>query len=72
MTLMSWLFGQKPALPLVPAETMSVMMGDETRPLLRGPNGWVEPPQAHQFLPQPRSQSRPTIVTNCIQWSANV
>ena len=57
MTLMSWLFGQKPALHLVPAETMSVMMGDETRPLLRGPNGWVEPPQAHQFFaPTPKPE----------------
>lgn len=52
MRLLSWLFGPKPTVPI---EGQSVMMGDETRPLLRGRDGWVEPPQAHHFsAPTPK------------------
>lgn len=57
MTLLSWLFGRKPAAAVGPAENLSVMMGDETRPLVRGADGWVEPPQAHHFsAPTPKPE----------------
>ena len=58
MSLLSWLFGPRPAVPI---EGQSVMMGDETRPLLRGRDGWVEPPQAHHFsapTPKPDQKER--------------
>lgn len=58
MSLLSWLFGPKPT---VPTDGQSVMMGDETRPLLRGRDGWVEPPQAHHFsapTPKPDQKER--------------
>ena len=57
MTLLSWIFGQKPAAAVGSTENLSVMMGDETRPLVRGHNGWVEPPQAHHFsAPTPKPE----------------
>lgn len=57
MTLLSWLFGRKSAAAVGPTENLSVMMGDETRPLVRGRDGWVEPPQAHHFsAPTPKPE----------------
>ena len=57
MALLNWIFGRKPAAAVGPAENMSVMMGDETRPLVRGHDGWVEPPQAHHFsAPTPKPE----------------
>ena len=53
---MNWLrrfLGRSPEPAPAPAatEAHSVMLGDETRPLVRGHNGWIEKPEARHITP---------------------
>ena len=55
MNVFGWLFGRRQAPLAAPSEAHSVMLGDETRPLVRGRDGWIDPPEVHHFsAPTPR------------------
>ncbi len=55
MNVFGWLFGRRQAPSAAPSEAHSVMLGDETRPLVRGRDGWIDPPEVHHFsAPAPR------------------
>ena len=55
MNVFGWLFGRRQAPLAPPSEAHSVMLGDETRPLVRGRDGWIDPPEVHHFsAPTPR------------------
>lgn len=61
MNVFGWLFGRRQAPLAPPSEAHSVMLGDETRPLVRGRDGWIDPPEVHHFsapTPQPDQFAR--------------